>query len=284
MSYDLEIDPKLSIYPFKYFTLYIGNEKIIISPEKYNDNEYTFEIDNRTNQAYLSIKCNGEYISQLRGLPIESNGSVSYTLNALDEYLIRNGNQKRTAVELSKISGIISLFGSLIGGLKSSYYSPKPASYNVGGMITDMTAVAVNAMSKEFNQIALEKDISKMQDRVSTTDYGEDDLLYQDKVVIIANTSKDVDFYNYKKYEFYLYGYNINRSDYPLMNYRYWFDYVRGECYIPAITNERDRNEINEIFKRGVFKYHYNFDDNRFDSEFRKDASLNNLEQHLIEI
>lgn len=281
----IEYDPKLYIYPFNYISLFIGNNEIIISPEKYDDNNYEIIITNRTNQPYLSIKCNERYINQLRELPIDNNGNVSYTLKALDDYLIRNGNQKRTSIELSKVGGILQLLSSTISGLKGSYYSSKPATYNVGGMVADMSIVALNAMSTEFKQIALEKDLSKMQDKIVGTDFAEDDLSYQDRIVIISNTCVDVDYLKSKQYNLYLYGYDINRVDYPLKNYRYWFDFVKGECYIPNIPNEIDRNIINEIFKKGVFKYHYHYSsisgNDDFDYDFKKDYSLNNIETYL---
>lgn len=279
-NYDKDCDPKMNIYPFKYITLIIGTEKFIISPEKFYDYIYTIRIDNSSLQPYFSLLCNRSYILNKRGLPINNSGSISYTINALDDYLIRNGNQKETSIQLSKLNALVNL---LTTPMVSFNKKGKINSINYSGMVQPFTSV----LGTVSMQDALEKDLRQTPSTVVKSDYAENDLIYQDRPIIIQNKVYDIQALETYKYNLYLYGYTINAPTLVLNNDRYWFDYVNSECYIVDITDEYDRNVINDIYTKGVFRYHCHIDNNGnikdFDNLFKKDYSLNNIERSLLE-
>lgn len=277
--YNLSSDPKLNIYPFNYVKLLLGNENIIISPNKFNDNEYILRIYFDTNQPRYSLLCNGEIIRNCKTPFINNSGGVTYGIRAFDEYMINNGSQKTMANALETISNITDLVSPV---------SKKQMKKTPGKAILGKVESVTNLISTPLKQYALEQDLKRKPTSYIKSNYGEDDLIYQDRPVFIKCECKDINYLDVIKRDLYLHGYAINKNDKVFINTRIWFDFIQTDNIdIDIPLNSDDKKIINEIHNNGVYRYHINVLPNGnliVDTELRKDASLNNIERSIANV
>ena len=228
-------------YPFKYYSLYYNNNEIPIE-NKYKQpspTETTIAFDNSTNQTNFKILVD---IPQLNNgnIFLKSNGFLTLSKDALQDYLIRNGSQEKTALLMKSLTNL-----------------PNFLSYRT--MFTGMT----NTFNNLFSVMSKHADLQTTPDAVSLSDRGEDDLYIQDDLIIYINTIKDNDILkDYYKY-YYIYGYAYPENIEILDNTRFWFDYKQTQnCKLNNPINLTDKQRIERMFDDGVHMFHINYDEN----------------------
>ena len=78
-----------------------------------------------------------------------------------------------------------------------------------------------------------------------------------------------------------LYGYTHGETQSVKHNTRVWWDFCRTEsCSLPAITNYRDRQILQDAFNRGVTKWHAELSAFGFKNDFSRNC--NNIERNYV--
>lgn len=284
------IDPKLDIYPFKYYSICYGNEKYDIIPSRYREHLFKILVNHLTNQPMIKILASetGDYFDTIKNERMEfidNNGSVTYATRAYDQYMINNGSQKRSSMALGTIKNVISTVGG-ISKLGIGIATMNPSSIVSGSIGT--TQGLMSTIGDPIMQGAKDTDLKRKPDTLNGADYGEDDLFYQDRLVVIENYSNDNILIDRYKHNLYLYGYDINMDNLVFTNNRYWFDYVRtNNLFLDLPINNNDKITIQNIYRRGTFRYHINVDNEGnidFDNTLNKNGLRNNIERHLVEV
>ena len=294
------VEPKLHIYPFEYLEVICGDDSFIISPIVHNDNKFRITIDNRTFQPKYKlsrVEGNNEYvIKNIRNKFIDNNGLVTYSQDALDSYIIRNGAQKSTSVLLQSAKDGINIGNNIAKTLGSINSMGNSAKMN-GGFTTDSVVNTVDSVAKLGTSIvdgvgnillfeAMCKDMENTPSIYNNSDYSEDDIYYQDRVILVKHTSPILPSVALTDRNCYLYGYDYGRYETPLTNKRYWFDYVRtNNVNITFSLNNKDKTVISNILNNGVFKYHIRYNSNYeyiVDKDMSKDMSKNNVETYFV--
>lgn len=227
-------------YPFKYYSLYYNNNEIPIE-NKYKQSsptETTIKFDNSTNQTSFKILVDTPQLNN-GNIFLKSNGFLTLSKDALQDYLIRNGSQEKTALLMKSLTDL-----------------PNFLSYRT--MFKGMT----NTFNNLFSVMSKHADLQTTPDAVSLSDRGEDDLYIQDDLIIYINTIKDEDILkDYYKY-YYIYGYEYPENIEILDNTRFWFDYKQTQnCKLNNPINLTDKQRIEQMFDDGVHMFHINYDD-----------------------
>lgn len=261
-------DPKLKLFPYNYLTVVLNGEEINISPQLINERSFTFIVDkNYKNQPIFYYKSDMRDNIIPKGVALENSGGLSYSIRALDQYMINNGSQKRANYINSQISNSLNLLSSIM--LK-----------NYIGAVKDISNIAGESVS----YTAFFEDIKRRADIINKSDYAEDDYLYQDRVLLYSSTVRDTQSLYNKRKELYVYGYDNRQIGVTPYSTRFWFDYIQcSSIYIDTPINDVDKKIIIQMFKRGFFRFHINVTNTGIivDKYLSKDGSLNNIERSI---
>lgn len=230
-------------YPFKYYSLYYNNSEIPIENiYKYGAENITYiSKDNKSNQTNFKVK-NDSQTGQFNNgnIFLKSNGYLTLSKDALQDYLIRNGSQEQTALSMKMLSNLPNFLSkqSIFKGI-------------------------TNTFSDIFSVLSKHADLRTTPDTVSLSDRGEDDLFIQDDLIVYLNSIKDINILkDYYKY-FYIYGYEYAENVDILENTRFWFDYKKTvNCKLNNCINANDKQRIEQMFDDGVHMFHINYDVN----------------------
>lgn len=232
----LEDEPMLYNYPFKYYSVYYNNTEIPIENiYKSNvDTKTLIKFDNKTNQTNFKIIANNKQLNN-GNIYLKTNGLMTLSKDALQDYLIRNGAQEQTSLSLKLLSNIPNMF------IKPSF----------GGISNSATEI--------FSLMAKHADLQTTPDSVQLNNRGEDDLIIQDSLIIYINSVKDNVLEDYYK-NYYMYGYKYPENIEIFDNVRYWFDYKKTvNCKINNKINLNDKKRIEQMFDDGVHMFHINY-------------------------
>lgn len=236
-------------YPFNYVTLYINdNEYIFNLPHteyELSENTYNIEVNNDNNECFINIYYKGEKIND-KSIFLKNSGLVSYSVDALEDYLIRNGSQEKTAVILNGVSNALSIIGNGLSG-------------NIIGTLKS----GVDAIGNPISIMSKHKDLNNTPSSMSNSSNGETDLLFQDRIVIYVNQIKDKNVLDEIYQILYIYGYEYKIISDIFDNSRFWFDYKQTQnCKLNNRINANDKQRIEQMFDDGVHMFHINYDEN----------------------
>ena len=245
----IEKEPKLFIYPYKYYSLYYNNSEYIldIPQNKTQYLRYIIYTNKKTSQPFIRILSRTDVpsktdIKQINNgnIYLKNSGEVTYAIDALTDYQIRNGAQEKTSVYLNMLNNIIKNGFNVVG---------------VGGAITS----GINDLTRIASRYV---DLNNTPDNVILSNRGEDDIYIQDNVLIYENTCSDNMLIQEKYKEFYIYGYDYVKIDNITNNSRFWFDYKQTQnCKLNNPINLADKQRIEQMFDDGVHMFHINYDD-----------------------
>ena len=245
----IEKEPKLFIYPYKYYSLYYNNSEYIldIPQNKTQYLRYIIYTNKKTSQPFIRILSRTDVpsktdIKQINNgnIYLKNSGEITYAIDALTDYQIRNGAQEKTSVYLNMLNNIIKNGFNVVG---------------VGGAITS----GINDLTRIASRYV---DLNNTPDNVILSNRGEDDIYIQDNVLIYENTCSDNMLIQEKYKEFYIYGYDYVKIDNITNNSRFWFDYKQTQnCKLNNPINLTDKQRIEQMFDEGVHMFHINYDD-----------------------
>ena len=243
-----ENEPKLFIYPYKYYSLYYNNSEYIldIPQNKSQYLRYIIYTNKKTSQPFIRIlsrtdDTSNTDIKQINNgnIYLKNSGEITYAIDALTDYQIRNGAQEKTSVYLNMLNNIIKNGFNVVG---------------VGGAITS----GINDLTRIASKYV---DLNNTPDNVILSNRGEDDIYIQDNVLIYENTCSDNMLIQEKYKEFYIYGYDYVKIDNITSNSRFWFDYKQTQnCKLNNPINLTDKKRIERMFDDGVHMFHINYD------------------------
>lgn len=273
-------DPKFMQFPYNYIKLSYKDGDIILSPMSKNNNDFAIEIINNTNQPSLKIKLldyndNAEYLFDGQ-LFLNNSGFLAYTENALASYQARYGNQLSTDLT---INGLIKPISSIILNAPKDILG---GGLGMGmGLLRDIeTFIDVGSTYAQFD--AKIKDLSNTPDKLINSILSEYDIIEQDRVRLYHCKCTNLQTVETHRREFYNHGYEINSLGNPFNNYRVWFDFVScNSCKLNLSINNEDRIELENMFNRGVHKFHIHAEDTTI---FKSSLSLNPTGYNNIEI
>lgn len=247
----IENEPKLFIYPYKYYSLYYNNSEYIldIPQNKSQYLRYILYTNKKTSQPFIRIlsitneQSNTDKKQINNGnIYLENSGEITYAVDALADYQIRNGAQEKTSVYLNMLNNIIKNGFNVVG---------------VGSAITS----GINDLTRIASKYV---DLNNTPDNVILSNRGEDDIYIQDNVLIYENTCGDNMLIQEKYKELYIYGYDYVKIDNITNNSRFWFDYKQTQnCKLNNPINLTDKQRIERMFDEGVHMFHINYDENK---------------------
>ena len=243
-------EPKLFIYPYKYYSLYYNNSEYIldIPQNKSQYLRYILYTNKKTSQPFIRIlsitneQTNTDTKQINNGnIYLKNSGEITYAVDALADYQIRNGAQEKTSVYLNMLNNIIKNGFNVVG---------------VGGAITS----GINDLTRIASRYV---DLNNTPDNVILSNRGEDDIYIQDNVLIYENTCSDNMLIQEKYKELYVYGYDYVKIDNITNNSRFWFDYKQTQnCKLNNTINLADKQRIEQMFDDGVHMFHINYNEN----------------------
>lgn len=256
-----KIEPALHSYPFDYYSLHYNSNSYNILPIGIEEGIYSVCLSNRTIQPQFSITRGFFRLDPSTNIFISMPPTLSYSLDAETSYMLRNGEQVETSRRLNDISFAVNS-GMNIGGIVASAYAK-----NVGGVISGVKGLVNSTMNwysaKETLDVRL-RDVKNTPDQWIPS-MGECDIKYQDRLRLIRHFmfTDTPTYINYSKY-FYKYGYEIQSIGNVFDNVRTDFDFcITKDCNLSnLIINSNDRIELENIFNRGVFKWHIIINEN----------------------
>ena len=241
---EIDYEPKLLIYPFRYLSLYYNNSEIVLDlPENISqERNYTIKLYNKTSQPYIKIFYNNSLLYS-GNIYLNNSGEITNSIDASVDYSIRNGSQQKMAIGISTMNDI---FHNLLN-------------FSSGNILKTQYSGLLKSVEIESKYI----DLNKTPDTVILSSRGEDDIEIQDKIIIYSNTSKDDIFFIEKYKEFYIYGYEYSEIKNVTDNSRFWFDYKQTQnCKLNNPINIDDKQRIEQMFDEGVHMFHINYDEN----------------------
>lgn len=282
-QYNFYIEPKMYMYPYKYISLYFNNKFNIISPTIKNGNT-PFKIykNYNSNQPRILISegTNNEVIYEY----VNNAGTLSYSVRALDDYMLRNGAVKDVALGFGTLLSQLRIGDNIANGISSMYtHQYMKGAQHFSSALQEQISDIGNWVIEYQNR----KQLSKTPASISSASFAEDDYDYQDReIYLISSISENTDMFNAFLKNYYLYGYEYNNVDNICYNSRLYFDYIKTiNCRLNISMNNDDREEIENIFNNGVFKNHITFTEDYilFDPTFSRDGSKNNCELTLAD-
>lgn len=272
------IDPITYTPPFTSVFITYNNENFPLTVRDKNKTLFKIQTSLLTSQPNFKVINGGQYqtdeiVSGSSNKFIRNSGYLSFGKNSIENYLLKNGGQ----IEINKLSSII---GTMVNIVKfgAGIYSSNPYLAISGGLGT------INDVTKLMSIDASINDAQRTPDEW-VTNSGECDIFYQDR---IRFTMQFVDRSNPAFIQFmngvYSQGYSFPSFDSPFKNSRLIFDYVKtsGCDLSPLSINSNDREKLEEIFNRGVTKWHMWSKGGilQFNKYMIKDPNtINNLEQ-----
>lgn len=241
---EIDYEPKLFIYPFRYLSLYYNNSEVILDlPENITQNrKYTIKLYNKTSQPYIKVFYNNSLLYS-GNIYLNNSGEITNSIDASVDYSIRNGSQQKIAIGISAMNDI---FNNLLN-------------FSSGNILKTQYSGLLKSIEIESKYI----DLNKTPDTVILSSRGEDDIEIQDKIIIYTNISEDDIFLLEKYKEFYIYGYEYSEIKNITNNSRFWFDYKQTQnCKINNPINITDKQRIEQMFDDGVHMFHINYDKN----------------------
>lgn len=277
---NVHLESSLSSPPFFEFIASFNGKSFLINSNtnKFPEN-YQFFIDYSTSQPLMRIFAGDKKIGDFNGYYLDNNGLVTRSNEALDDYLIRNGSQLEIARSLNTFNTFLSTSRDIFTFL-GEHEGVKGAQNAIN--ITQSIGTGVFKKA-EFDAIIDDLENTPSDYRANT---GENDIKYQDRVIIYSKKI-DTSLPEYVTHldNTYMYGYDIPIIKNPFSNNRIFFDFVRCEnATITSIPNPMDRQIIESVLNRGVFKNHVNFTQARPDyhimnTNLQKDRKiLSNIE------
>lgn len=244
---NIETEPVNNRYPLNYKSLVYNGTEVFLDPiNLYSRNTVDVEIKCLTAQPKVEIFMDGIRFINIAGTYLQNSGMITYSVDALDDYLIRNGNKVETEQIFLALNGLVNTAKSTV----------------IGGW----AGLALGVYNYVQEQSKFNATFSDLNNTPSTVHSytGEDDIVYQDRVIVVNNTCTDSINKNKLLNEIFLYGYPLYDESDILTNVRAYFDYVRTEnCKINGSMSEYNREQLEQIFNRGVIKNHaYLFSDN----------------------
>lgn len=241
---EIDYEPKLFIYPFRYISLYYNNNEIVLDlPENLSQTRnYKIKLYNKTSQPYIKVYYNNLLIYS-GNIYLNNSGEITNSIDASVDYSIRNGAQQKLAIGMATMNDI---FHNLIN-------------FSSGNILKTQYGGILKSAEIESKYI----DLNKTPDTVVLSSRGEDDIEIQDRIIIYTNTSSD-DLFMIEKYkEFYIYGYEYSEIKNVTENSRFWFDYKQTQnCKLNNRINSNDKQRIEQMFDDGVHMFHINYDEN----------------------
>lgn len=241
---EIDYEPKLFIYPFRYISLYYNNNEIVLDlPENLSQTRnYKIKLYNKTSQPYIKVYYNNLLIYS-GNIYLNNSGEITNSIDASVDYSIRNGAQQKLAIGMATMNDI---FHNLIN-------------FSSGNILKTQYSGILKSAEIESKYI----DLNKTPDTVVLSSRGEDDIEIQDRIIVYTNTSSD-DLFMIEKYkEFYIYGYEYSEIKNVTENSRFWFDYKQTQnCKLNNFINANDKQRIEQMFDEGVHMFHINYDIN----------------------
>ena len=276
-------EPQLNYYPFKFYSLSINKEQYPLVSSSPNDNYLYITMDYKTFQPHLEITQDNKHIYSPQGFYLSTNGSLSFSVDALQDYLIRNGSQEKTAINISKMRSGIKSLENMLKSLGSIYASAttgfKGDRYT--GSRTSMNDVLEPLYKEEMYKSKID-DLSNTPDTYNC-EYGECDILFQNRLQCYKyEVDKNNPLYLQAKNKFKYFGYSIentenvnsviNRTHYDFIK----CDTINSNLMLPTII----KSMIENIFIRGVYRNHFRKNIS-FNLNFNKDITNNEVKLYL---
>ncbi len=277
--------------PLKSYLLKINDDIIDLSSNKYNELDFTVTVNLDTVTPKVSIIGNVSPFAQSFAY-LTKRQDVSYSIDALDDYLIRNGAQLAISKDIAKISkrkivtsGVLDTIKDSISSVVNVANSKSTGEAIANGVIgvidtaeniTSLVSDSKIAQRKIDLFNAKEKDLSNTPS-VSNGDFGEGDL-YADLIYVIeCKQLNDITAKSIISKEF-RYGQNqllfVNANEIVST----YFDYKQFSN-IDFITTGIDgvsMDELKAIYKRGI-TIHYVRTNYKGDNALAKGISPDNI-------
>ena len=241
------IEPNYSLANYyEIFFSFNGKEHNLKLPTDESNETIHFKLSYATAQPLLTIYLGYKKIYDYKGYFLDRSGLLTYSVDALDDYLIRNGSQLDVARNLNVFNTIMNGVSGMIAGSKTQV----------------LTSIGTGIFNELKIRATLEDKSNAPSDYHSYT--GEDDIYFIDRIILSLHR---VDYSNNSPYidlflnALYTYGYESPTIDNPFSNCRTHFDFVKCENIIlTSIKNSEDRQIIENVLKRGCFKNHITSD------------------------
>lgn len=249
-------EPVFNRYPFKYKSIFYNHEEIIIDNISIEgDQNFEIDITNETAQSKLTCYIDDKKFMNVGGEYLKNSGLITYSIDALDDYLIRNGN----AINIEKMNLNFKGIKSLLTGATKSILTFANSESSNTSKLSAIGNTYFDIVQKAFDYHSFNSKFDDLENTPPTVHSytGEDDTYYQDRCIIIDNEATDTVNRSKAMFDVYLYGYNLNDTGNILTNCRRYFDFIKTEnCSLLGNLSEYERTELQSIFNRGVIKNH----------------------------
>ena len=255
------IEPALYSYPFDYLALHYNNYTKSIIPYGVEEGVYTVNMYNDTIQPQFDLTRGFIKVEPSTRIFIDMPPPLSYSKDALSSYTLRNGQQIASSRYLNDLSFAINGISGLIN------VGAGVASESVSGTLSGVKQIGNSAFKWYSARETLD---AQLRDVKNTPDQwvpsmGECDVIYQDRLRLVHHymSTENPAVKLYGKY-FYKYGYEVESIGNVFENVRYQFDFcITKDCNLSnLLINSNDRITLENIFNRGVFKWHIILDNN----------------------
>ena len=289
--YNENTEPLINAFPLKYIVCVYNNNRKILNRVHLFQDYFKIKYDKKSSQSLIFFKDNkNNTFFAPTGEFLKNSGLISYSVEALDDYLIRNGATEEISKE---IKGLNTLFGALKGVAQFASGLASVAGGNsasgITTMISGLVTTAENVVMSEYVELQYESKHKDLSNTPSTVypNTGENDKLYQDRVTFYICSVSDENpvkkhILNYYKF----YGYDITSTSNILENSRIYFDFIK--CFknniSTVICNNNDRVILETIFNRGVTKWHLSINDSFSNNHLLNlnKTNLNNVETDFV--
>lgn len=100
--------------------LIINGKEFKFPNDKFLSNIFTLSIYKDTAQPFIRIKnYSNKVISNLLGTYLETTPCLSYSINSLDDYLIRNGSQKDISLQIAELNKVSTIRNGIYGAINN---------------------------------------------------------------------------------------------------------------------------------------------------------------------
>lgn len=247
-------EPKVKIYPYRRYTMALGETSNILKPELFNTSRIIVNksISMGGNTSIIPLDYAG-YDNQVEG---RLNSPYDFSMQLISDpyknFMANNKNSFYTGTATSMISsGMHSIFNGIGSGLKTGSLAMGIAS-GVSGLI-DTGFIAENAIAKLNDLRAAPDTIKRVGDDLATAFSYSKGCAYIVCEEILPQFKTKL--FNY----LYRYGYACNNFDVPDIQSRYWFNYIKtGEVTFSQNKVDSDYiDQLKTIYQRGTTIWHF---------------------------
>lgn len=267
-DYDETLIPEIYRYPFVYYKVICGNEQITIYPPEHCEGFNIYEIHEGYECAFQIEFYDAENVEIYSTLihPRNTTGFVPVVSKSEDIYMRNNGNSLTAQIQLAYLNHIKNSVTSSINYLSSGAGAVQSALTNPANGISKAVSAETNRITDKINNayslystMALTKakieDIKNSQDAVTNAGASANKNALSQDSIIVRKCFIDPSCTELQDYALSIYknGINTNVSTSLLGSGRAMFFFRKLlSCHIPTITNNDERNEVENIFTEGA--------------------------------